>query len=986
MHRAILLAAGLVLSLAAQTDRATLTGTVLDPSQKVAPGAKVTVHAVETGLVVVTIANSAGAYTISALPVGQYTATIAMPGFTTVNVEPFSLEVGQTRTLNATLSISAVVAKTTVEASAAGLDASSAEIGGVIRRSQIKEIPLNGRDWSSLMSLAPGAIDSSTGVEQGVRFAGLSQEDNNFHFDGVDATGINHSFQQSNLYLQISTEAIDEFRVNSTTYSADQGFTPGGQVEIVSRTGTNAFHGSAYEFVRNKIFNARPFNAATPPAFHWNNYGASFGGPVLKNKLFFFVNYEGLRQLLNQPLTALVPADAYRAQVIQKSPVLAPIVNAFPEGTAPSSDPNVRQFFSSGRQIVNEDSGLFRVDYLFNEKTTAFVRFSTDHSTQDAPNGQFGEHSTTIQNMPNGIIDVQHSFSPNLLNDAKIAFNRSENISTPYPLLPFGVSVNGLSSFSSSTGGTVEVLTSYSIVDNATFVKGPYTIKGGVEIRRIQSNKSSNHQETYSYNSLTDFMNNFMNSDTVSLAGPENGVRKMDYFGYLLDEVKVRPNLTLNLGLRYEFFGVPYEQYHRGRAFDPLSCPNQFCAPTDAWYFPNMHDFAPRVSAAWSPKMFHGKTVIRSGWGIYWGEGQLGPLAGAYKNDVGIYTLTQVTSPGLSYPVTSFIGSAVTSVTPNALDRHRKDLAVSQWSFSIQNEIAPKTTLQVGYFGNEGAHLIQKINLNGVDPATGKRPYAGYATIQYYTTNAVGNFNALQASLQRSVSTGLLISANYQWSHAIDDGSLGGGEFIAQQNTNCRSCDRSSSSQDMREYFAASSIWKIPVGRGHAVLKDASPFWNSLLGGWQLSGIGTARTGLPLNVTISRPASALPDQINGGQRPDCVAGVSLYPAHQTVQQWLNPAVFVMPAAGTWGNCGRNLVRAPGIWQVDTALQKRMPLTERIALSFRAEAFNVFNRAQYGNPAASLPSGNFGLITSAFNSAPIGTGTPRELQFMLRLDY
>ena len=266
------------------------------------------------------------------------------------------------------------------------------------------------------------------------------------------------------------------------------------------------------------------------------------------------------------------------------------------------------------------------------------------------------------------------------------------------------------------------------------------------------------------------------------------------------------------------------------------------------------------------------------------------------------------------------------------------------------------------------------------------RSLTQWARIRLRSTDAVGNFNALQTSLQRSLSTGLLISANYQWSHGIDDGSLGGGEFIAPENASCRSCDRSSSSQDMRQYFAASTIWKIPVGRGQRILTGASPFWNGILGGWQLSGIATARTGLPLNVTISRPASALPDQINSGQRPDCVAGASLYPAQQTVQQWLNPAAFTMPAPGTWGNCGRNLVRAPGLWQVDTALQKRIPLTERTALSFRAEMFNLFNRAQYGSPIVSLPNGNFGLITSAFNTTPTGAGTPRDLQFMLRLEF
>jgi len=984
MHRFILPLV-LLAPLAAQTDRAALTGTITDPSGGLVPGATVSFTATATHAEHTTKTNAAGAYTLDFLPIGEYTGSIVAKGFETLRIEAFVLEVGQTRTLNETMSVGAVQSEVSVEATAAGLDQSSGEIGGLIQRGQIQDIPLNGRNWASLMALTPGAIDSSNGVESGVRFAGLSQEDNNFLFDGLDATGINHAFQQTTLRLQISTEAIQEMRVNSTTYSAAQGFTPGGQVEIVSRTGTNTFHGAAYEFVRNAMFDARPFSAATLPPFHLNNFGSSFGGRVIKNKLFFFANYEGVRQILGQPLTALVPTPAYRAQVAQKTPALASIVNAYPQGTLASNDPNALFYYSFGRNVIDENSGMFRVDYLVNDKTTAFLRFSTDHSTQQSPAGSLGETSFTNQYMPNSVIDLQHNFSPTILNDAKFGFNRSWNYGGNNALLPFAVSITGFSG-TTSAGTHPEVLNSYSWIDNITFVRGRHTIKAGVEFRRIQSNKGSSYSESLSYNSETDFLNNFVNSDSVSPYMPDNGVRKLDDFGYVLDEMKVRPNLTLNLGLRYEYFGVPYEVDNRGQTFDPNSCPNLWCGHGNAWYFPNTHDLAPRLSLAWSPEIFHGKTVIRSGWGLFFGEGQLGPIAGSYKNDYASYTLNQTTAPGLSYPVTPFLPDAVSSISPSGTDRHKKDLYVDEWSFSIQHEIARQTTLQIGYFGNEGTHLVQKMNLNGVNPATGQRPYTNFSLIQYFTTNAVGNFNGLQASLQRSLSTGLLISANYQWSHGIDDGSLGGGEFSAPENANCRTCDRASSSQDMRQYFSSSVVWKIPVGRGHALLGKAPAAVDLLLGGWQLSGIGTARTGLPLNITISRPASALPDQINSGQRPNCVAGVSIYPAEQTGQHWLNAAAFVLPAPGTWGNCGRDIARAPGLWQMDTALQKRVPLNERVGISFRGEVFNVFNRAQYGSPIVGLPSGNFGLITSAYNTTPTGAGTPRDIELMLRLDF
>jgi hypothetical protein len=247
------------------------------------------------------------------------------------------------------------------------------------------------------------------------------------------------------------------------------------------------------------------------------------------------------------------------------------------------------------------------------------------------------------------------------------------------------------------------------------------------------------------------------------------------------------------------------------------------------------------------------------------------------------------------------------------------------------------------------------------------------------------------------MTSGLLFVANYQWSHAIDDGAVGGAEASIPENQNCRSCERASSQFDMRHYFTSSAIWQIPVGRGHTLLGNANSFVNALLGGWQFAGTGSVRSGLPLNITISRSASALPDQINSSQRPNIVGGQSIYPVDQNPLDWLNSAAFSVPANGTWGDAGRDLARAPGHWQMDAALQKRVQAWERLAFTFRAEAFNIFNVAQYGNPVVSLSSttragqlvlvpGTFGVINGAFSTNPVGSGTPREIELSLRLDF
>jgi hypothetical protein len=313
-------------------------------------------------------------------------------------------------------------------------------------------------------------------------------------------------------------------------------------------------------------------------------------------------------------------------------------------------------------------------------------------------------------------------------------------------------------------------------------------------------------------------------------------------------------------------------------------------------------------------------------------------------------------------------------------------MAVNEWSVTVQHELAKDTTLQASYVGSEGYHLWTNSIVNSVNPATGLRPYTGFAAITYFRTDGVSNFNALEIGLRRNVASGLVLSSNYQWSHAIDDGAVGGAEAIVPENINCRSCERASSTFDMRHYFTSSAIWQVPVGNGKRVLSSASPIVNGLLGGWQVAGVSMIRSGLPLNVTISRSATALPDQNNGSQRPDVVSGQALYPQNQTPSNWLNPAAFSIPANGVWGNAGRNLVRTPGHWQMDLAVSKRIPLKERLGLTFRGEAFNLFNVAQYGKPAVNFSNSTYGLINSAYSTSPTGSGTPREIELSLRLDF
>src|ERR1700753_172284 len=350
-----------VLPLMAQTDRATVTGTVTDASGSRVVGAHLVITSDTTGLNRLTKTNEAGVYTVSSLDTGSYTVSIEAQGFAPFVVNKLTLDVGQTRTVDAKLSVAG--ATTEIEVTDSSLSKSSAEIGGVVHGKQAHDIPLNGRSFVGLVSLVPGAIDSGTGTQQDVRFAGLSDEDNTWHLDGVDNSGINHQYQKVDLHLQVSTEAIAEFRANGVAYSADQGGSVGGQIELVSKTGGAQFHGAAWEFIRNNYFDASPWGAAGfLPALRRNNYGANLGGPILKKKLFFFINYEAVREVLNRPITGTVPSPAFKAQVAAQQPVLVPLISAYPDGQIAIS-PTSMTFNGTGKQLTNEDSGLIRVDY-----------------------------------------------------------------------------------------------------------------------------------------------------------------------------------------------------------------------------------------------------------------------------------------------------------------------------------------------------------------------------------------------------------------------------------------------------------------------------------------------------------------------------------------------------------------------------------------------------------------------------------------------
>ena len=979
----------------AQVDRAGIIGTVTDSTGRVLSGVRVVALQEGTGIQRETVSSEAGTYDIAELPVGRYTLTFSHQGFQQLTFTNVVEAVGQTRTLDAVLKVAGTDERIEVSSGSTPIDQTSDSLGERIERKQVEDLPLNGRNWAALTALVPGAIDTGGSNQRTIRFAGRGLDDNNFTSDGVDATNIVNQAQQPFVRLAIPTDTIEEFRVEAMLFTAESGSTPGGQVAVTSPSGTNQFHGDAFEFLRNDVFDARnPFDfGPKKPPFRLNQFGGSLGGPIVGRKTFFFLSYEGLRQTLGQSLTGFVPSDAFRAQVLAASPELSGVINAFPRGQVQVNS-QVAQFFGNGRQLDTEDSGMMRIDQHFSDSTSGFVRFNIDQALSELPlagSGQFLSDRQQITSGPaNAVVELLQVFSPSLVNEAKFGFNRGTVFTTNLSQngLPYSVSVSGLTTQNNNEERS-GIGNSFSWIDNVTWVKNKHIIKAAIEIRRIQLNQGNTANGSVSFSSLSNFLDDRVNTASFAAPLPVNGLRKTQYYGFTQDEYKWTPNLTVNLGVRYSFYNVFHEVLGRAVPFDFATCgPRGFCPPGSSFGQPNYGDVDPRVAIAWAPARSGGKTVIRSGFGIYHGDGQEDDQNLPISNEVQRFALSQATIPNLSFPITPFLSDTVGIVSPRNMDRLRKDMYVTQWGLSVQQSLPRDIVATISYVGSKGTHLLTTSYVNTLDRATGKREFPDFGQVEFRGNENNSTFEGLQFSLQRSFSHGLLISANYLWSHEIDDGSLGGGDSDFPPDPECRACNRGSGDFDVRQTFHVSALYDLPFGPGKPYL-DQPGVLRALFGSWQVTTILGGRTGLPVNVTIDRPASSIPDGVSQNQRPNLVPGVPLTPpGGSTTAEWISPAAFVVPTPGTFGNLGRNVFRGPGIWQADISLGKRFTLGEWAGLEFKAQAFNLFNTTQLGAPQADLSAGprNFGAILSSVNTGPVGSGTPRQIQFMLRLSF
>jgi len=1110
-----------VVAAVGQIDRAVLEGTVTDPTGALVRTAKVKVVAVDTGLSQEQQTNSNGYYRLPGLAVGDYTITATSPQFATKVIDHLVLEVGQTRTLNIQLQVGAVSERVEVDAAAEPAERSSAEASTVVDTDQILNLPNNGRDWSSFTLLAPFAQDDGGGDQRTIRFAGRARDDNNFQFDGVDAGGIQEQAQKSQTRLQISQDAVEEYRVNSALYDAEYGTQAGGQIDVVTKSGTNEYHGTAFGYLRNSVFDARNFNdfdlngnPAIPP-FRMGQYGVTLGGPIKKNKTFFFVSYEGLRQFQSTTQVFTVPsgfccgdlgsgtlASGFQQNVLNTSPQMCSIMQAYPwrasvasvngcaprfvypdsafqwlgqDPTAQNFDPNADNVTAATPTTIHEDTWLVRLDHRINENTLLYGRAQRDISLVDAPNGSSlpADKLQTINHPANYLVALQHTFTPNLFNETKFFINRSPYHNPQSSALPFAVKTSNFVMLNDNTAD-IEIGTTFGVVDNLSWTHGRHTFKTGMEIRRVRLNQGQTEDNVLSFASEAD-MTAATLSD-ISFVAPWccHALRRTFYMPYFQDEWKITPTLTLTAGLRWEYYGVAHEASNRTTVFDlnqfhgvclgsgsintlpvppgagPVNTPS--CPKDPSLYSPNYKNIDPRLAVAWAPAALHGKTVIRSGFGIYHGAAQNDDLNAGLESDtfrvkvnqsVALIPAFEQTTPDLSSVTVQKQGSH-----PRALQRQdRRDLYAETWGLTVEQELPASFLVSAQYLGSRGVHLFSRGGVNLCTAPVTFNPLDGdcvrpldqfypdpnnpdpFGSVDIKRDIGSSTYNALGLSLERRFSKGLSFQSRYTWSHSINDGSVGGGESNGPENVNCLACDKGPSVFDVRNNFTVNVVYELPFGPGKAFLSDSGAF-GKVVGGWSLSSIGLWHTGHPLTVKMD-----LSDNITGGpfdglpftyllpdgndqtdQRPDIIPGVplTLPGAGHNGTPLINAAAFQAPPVDANGNfthfgdAGNGLIRGLNTWQVDLSLTKTTKLTERLAMEFGVQAFNVFNHVQLGDPGnftlvydpgngpthLDVP-GTFGIITSTVNfnnnndnaaSPNTGSGLPRQIQFMVRLKF
>jgi outer membrane receptor protein involved in Fe transport len=1030
-----------MVALAQQTE-SRIVGRLFDDSQAAMPGVTVTVASAQTGAVRTAIAGADGTYAVTNLAPGRYAVTYDLSGFGTQSRD-VTLGLGQTQTLDVTLSVATLQEAVTVSAEAPVIDLSSAKIGVNISPVEVESLPVNGRNFANLMTLAPGATSDGNGGWASVRFNGKSNQQNYLNYDGVDGTYVWDASPGylnatgSQFRLQTSMESVAEFRVNSGLAPAESGLGAGGNITVVSKSGSNAFHGSLFEYKRDDALDAASAYDDVKQPLELDQFGGSVGGPLARNRTFFFVSYEGLRQRTGLSFTEAVPSDEARRRIVAGEPIgsgagqsaartraVAALLAGFPSGTTATANPLVSLLTVSSEATQRENTVSLRVDHQFTPSHMVYARYLMSDGDVDTPDRTVTPRRVRAKQRPQNFVANFQSVLGSAVNEFKVGYNAPQTSARafgPQGYDPLGVSLSGTftsssidargntgiarsglliraTSASSTTGSEFDP-TSLSFSDALTFTRGAHTFKFGGEYRRIESDFQFLGSTEITYNSINDFIDNRPNSVAVTLDSPVFRPQQFYAIGFAQDSWRVGDRLTLELGLRYDYYSVVKEAEGRARPFFVEE--NAFGSNPDEFYDADRNNFSPRLSAAYE---LDDKTAVRAGFGVFYGPGQFEDRIQPIENfiDRRRVQASDIPANGLQYPVDPAQLANLLSIRGYTHDYPAE--YNMQYGVSLSRELPGDINLTVGYTGSQGRDMFLRGVGNTLDPVTRARPVPSFGQIDYKTggcldgmtiasrpVNGCGHasYDAFQLSASRRFRAGFTGGFQYQYSRNTGT-TQGSNEAATAQNTFDFETEDGTNPQDIPHTFNASLVYSLP-GEGR------------LRGGWRIGGIVNARSGVPINVTISRPDNVTVNGVTttnipggnsrGTQRPDLVPGVNPYIEGGGVR-YLNPAAFATPQPGTFGNLPRNFLRGPEFWQVDLMFSKDLHLTANHALQVRAEIFNLTNRLNYENPVASLPNGapgvpfsdasagTFGYMLGPLNRT-VGLGTARQTQISVR---
>ena len=987
----------LVVEISAQST-ASIEGQVFDQNGAAIPNVKIVARSPAIGVERTVLSDDAGRYLLAALPVGDYTIEVSAAGFKKQVVETLRIEVARKITQDFQLEIGDVSEQVTVSSVNDGIERSTTSVGQVGDRRAVQEMPLNGRYFLDLGLLVPGSVTPPQGAfsaspmrglgSLAINTAGNREETVNYQVNGITLNNLTFS----SISFQPSINTIQEFKADNSTFNAEYGQSSGAVVNIATRSGANRFHGELFEFFRNDALDARNFFELTsdePAPFKRNQFGGNLGGPIIRDKLFFFVSYEGLRQRQGLDLNSVVLSDAQRTAT--NDPVLTKVIALIPRANFVDSSGTSR-FVSSASAPVNVDQWTADVNYNLSDVDRVHGYYAIQRSELSEPN-RFGNTIPGFGHVALALrqiftLNETHTFSQSVINELRLGFNRFSSTSTPLAQLnpaelgikngvkePIGLPQINVAGGSLNLGGPANQPsgrgdTTFVVANAVSWLSGPHSLKLGGEYRQFLNNNFRQTTGLFNFPSIAAFIAGTANSFTITRGNQSTSIAQGALGFFAQDNYKLHSRLTLEIGLRYEWNMTPSERYDRFIVFDPES--NSLLrvgTNFDKVYQENNKNIQPRLGFAWLP-FSSDETVVRGAYGVYVDQPMTSIVTGLGGNPPLATPLTFSGTIRLNNAI-SLAGPA--GLAPVSIDRNFDNAYVQSWNLNVQREFF-NTALMVGYLGSKGTQLITRRNIN--QPVNGVRPFPALsATSSILPGRTLGNitevgssgnssYNALWLTATRRFTKGCQFNASYTWSKSIDYTSFSTGGILIQNSYDLPG-ERGPSDFDARHRFVFTSIYELPFKQ------------NRFVSGWQLGVIVQAQSGNPFNVVTS---NSTVNGVANTLRPDVHGAVAVL---GDVDQWFDTSVF--SAVARFGNLGRNAIVGPNFNNTDVSIIKNTYFRDALRVQFRAEVFDVFNHANFGRPGNTVGTPSFGAISST--RFPTGeSGSSRQIQFALKFEF